>query len=349
MSGNPINTALCSIGMSGIVFHAPFIEVNPNFHFYAVWERTKNVAAEKYPGVKMFRDFEEMIADEKVELVVVNTPNISHYELCKKSLLAGKHVIVEKPFVPSVEEGLELISIAEKNNLILSVYHNRRYDSDFKTIQKILNENLIGDIREAEFHYDRFDNNLSYKIHKETPAKGTGCLYDLGSHLIDQALELFGMPEKIFADIFSMRPISKVDDYFELILYYQNFRVRLKASYQVRELLPGYILHGSKGSFIKAKADVQESKLLKGEKPSNANWGIEPVELAGILHTDINGKIIREQFVSEKGNYMEYYQGISDSIKHGQPLPVSALNGLDVIKIIEAAFKSNEEKKIINL
>jgi len=142
----PINTALCSFGMSGLVFHSPFLTVNPHFNFYAVLERTKNIAAEKYPEVKTYRTLEAMLADDLVELVIVNTPNYTHYEYAKKALEAGKHVIVEKPFTVHFEEAQELIEIAKRKNKVLSVYQNRRYDSDYKTIKKVLSENLLGEL-----------------------------------------------------------------------------------------------------------------------------------------------------------------------------------------------------------
>jgi len=341
----PINTALCSFGMSGWVFHAPFIVNDPHFKLYAVWERSKNLAEEKYPGVITYRTLEEMLADEAVELVIVNTPNYTHYDYTKKALLAEKHVIVEKPFTVTVKEGEELIELADKQNKKLSVYQNRRYDSDYKTIKKVLDEKLLGDLVEAEFHFDRYSEILSPKVHKEIPGPGTGALYDLGSHLIDQALQLFGMPDAVFADIKVVRPVSKVDDYFDLLLYYPQLRVRIKSSYQVREPLPGYILHGSKGSFIKPKTNIQEELLQKNNVPGNDDWGIEPESERGLLHTEKDQKIIKEYIQSERGNYADYYDGIYEAIRNDKPVPVSAEDGLKVIRIIEAAFKSSNEKK----
>lgn len=345
----PIHTALCSFGMSGWVFHAPFISVNPHFNLYGVWERTKNLAEQKYPSINTFRTLEEMLADEMIELVIVNTPSITHYEYAKKALLAGKHVIVEKPFTGKLSEGEELIALAGTMKRKLSVYHNRRYDSDYKTIKKILEKKLLGNILEAEFHYDRFDDNLSYKVHKETPGIGVGALYDLGSHLIDQALKLFGMPTAVFADIFPMRPVSLVDDYFEVLLYYPYSRVRLKASYQTKEALPGYVLHGNKGSFIKHKTDVQETDLQAGKIPGSQNWGTEPDAQKGLIHTVINGNTIKEKIISEQGNYGEYYEGVYNAIRFDADLPVTAEEGLAVIRVIEAAYKSNDEKRVISL
>ena len=196
-----INTALLSFGMSGQIFHAPFIEVHAGFHLHSVWERTKNEAEKKYAGVKTYRTIEDLLTDDEIELVVVNTPNKTHYEFAKKALQHKKHVIVEKPFTVTVSEGEELIKLAKEKNKLLTVYQNRRYDSDYKTIKQVVDNGWLGKIVEAEFHYDRYKKELSVKQHKEVPEKGTGALYDLGSHLIDQALQLFGKPHSVFADI----------------------------------------------------------------------------------------------------------------------------------------------------
>ena len=289
------------------------------------------------------------LADELIELVIVNTPNYTHYEYAKKALEAGKHVIVEKPFTINVQEAEELIVLAKKQNKILSVYQNRRYDSDYKTVKKILDKKLLGELVEAEIHFDRFREELSPKKHKETPGPGAGVLYDLGSHIIDQALQLFGMPEKLFADIRIVRPLSKVDDYFELLLYYAKLRVRLKASYVVREALPGYIFHGQKGSFIKAKTDVQETMLQAGNMPGQDDWGTEPESEKGLLHTEIEGVETREFIKSEQGNYGDYYQAIYEVIRNNGPVPVTAEDGEKVIRIIEAAFESSRIQKVIEV
>ena len=346
---NQIKTAICSFGMSGWVFHAPFISTHPGFEFYAVWERTKDLAAEKYPGVKTYRNLEDMLADESIELVVVNTPNSTHYDYAKQALLAGKHVICEKPFTVSVAQADELIELAAKQGKKLSVFQNRRYDSDYKTIRQVLDGRLLGNIVEAEFHFDRFKEELSPKLHKETPGSGTGALYDLGSHLIDQALQLFGKPASVFADITNMRPASQVDDYFDVLLYYPAHRVRIKGSYQVREALPGYILHGSKGSFIKPKTDMQEAQLQAGMLPTDAGYGIEPDTEQGLLHTEQNGSVTRENLPSLTGNYTDYYEGIYQAIRHDKPLPVTAEEGRDVVMIVEAAIKSSNTKCVVDL
>lgn len=344
-----IKTAICSFGMSGHLFHAPFLHLHKGFELYGVWERSKKIAAQKYPGIKSFDTYEALLNDKAIELVIVNTPNYTHFDYAQKALLAGKNVIVEKPFCLTVKECDYLIALAKEKKKMLSVYQNRRYDSDFKIIKKVVDENLLGEIVEAEFHFDRYKEELSPKQHKETPGPGTGLLYDLGAHLIDQALCLFGMPHSIFADIDIVRKISLVDDYMELILFYSNLRVRIKASYVVREALPSYILHGTKGSFIKPRTDVQELALQNGLTPDAKDWGKEPENEKGLLHTEKDGNVIREYLPSENGNYMEYYNGIYQSLTAGAGLPVSAEEGKNVIAIIEKAYQSNKEKKVVQV
>ena len=341
------NVALCSFGMSGKVFHAPFINIHPGFNLYAVWERSKNLMKEFYPGIKTFRTLEEMLADKAVDLVIVNTPSFSHFDYAKKALLAGKHVIVEKPFTATLTQAEELVALGKKLNKKLSVYQNRRYDSDYKTVKKILEEGWLGKIVEAEIHYDRYNPVLSPKAHKETPGPGVGCLYDLGTHLIDQALQLFGMPLAISSDIAINRPGSKVSDYFDLKLFYPDHRMILKSSYFVREPLPGYVFHGTKGSFIKAKTDVQEVNLTAGIIPGGDDWGKEPDSEKGLLHTEKDGVIIKEFVQSLQGNYMDYYNGIYSAIANDGEVPVSAEEGMKVIEVVEAAIKSNNERRVV--
>jgi scyllo-inositol 2-dehydrogenase (NADP+) len=349
MNNTPIKTALCSFGMSGKVFHAPFLHLNPNFELYGVWERSSKKAATIYPHIKSFDTYEELLADSSIELVVVNTPNATHYNYAKQALLAGKHVIVEKPFVVTVEEGKELIELAKQQGKKAFAYHNRRWDSDFKTVRKVLEEKLLGEIVEVEIHFDRYKEELSPKVHKETPGPGTGVLYDLGSHIIDQALQLFGWPNAVYADIDVIRSISKVDDYFELLLFYTGKRVRLKASYVVREALPSYVLHGLKGSFMKSRGDVQENDLVAEKIPGTEGWGIEPESEQGLLHAEVNGKVIRKLITTAPGNYMEYFDSVYNSIRNNQPGAVSAEDGLKVISIIVSAFESSKQKRVIEL
>ena len=349
MNQKKITAALCSFGMSGKVFHAPLLQHHFGFNLYGVFERSSNEAVKSYPLIKRVSALDALLADDAIELVIVNTPNASHYEYAKKALLAGKHVIVEKPFVPTVAQGMELEELAKSENKQIAVYHNRRFDSDFLAVKKVVQEKMIGEIVEAEFHFDRYKQDLSPKQHKETPGEATGIVYDLGSHLIDQALHLFGMPEAVFGDIVIMRSISKVDDYFEIILFYNSKRVRLKGSYLVKQPVPSFVLHGTHGSFLKERADVQEANLLAGLYTAQVNWGIEPETSKGLLNSNVSGKDEIKNIISPQGNYASFYDQVYIAISENKPVPVTAAEGINVIKIIEAAFLSSKEKRVVAL
>ncbi|MCW3461883.1 Gfo/Idh/MocA family oxidoreductase [Chitinophaga nivalis] len=344
-----IKTGLCSYGMSGQVFHAPFLHVNPGFAFAAVVERSKHLAQQRYPNVQVYTSVEEMLADTSLELIVVNTPNYTHFEYVKAALEAGKHVIVEKPFTVTAQEGETLAALAAEKGLLLSVYHNRRYDNDYKIVKQVLQSGVLGDVLEVEIHYDRFKEELSYKKHKEGGLPGTGALYDLGSHLLDQAITLFGMPPALWADIRIIRKDSVVDDYFEIVLCYDQLRVRVKCNYLVREPLPAYQLHGRKGSFIKSKSDIQEAQLQRGLFPDSPDWGAEAPHEWGLLHTETDGKTVKQYLPGTNGNYMDYYQGIYAALVNKAANPVPPEDAIKVIRVIEAAFQSSREGKVIHL
>ncbi len=344
-----INAALCSFGMSGRVFHAPFINLHQGFNLIGAWERSKHLIQEHYPTAKSYANYEDLLKDTSVELVIVNTPTYSHYDYAKQALLAGKHVVVEKAFTTTVAEAEELKAIAQEKGLVINVFQNRRWDSDFLTVKSVVESEKLGKINEAEFRFDRFNLALSPKAHKEVPGPGAGIMKDLGPHIIDQALYLFGMPNALFADIRITRPASEVDDCFELLFYYPTMRVRLKAGYIVKELLPSYIVHGSNGSFVKNRADLQEVKLLLNEKPNIATWCSEPESEEGILHIDVNGASSRYTIPTLKGNYYHFYEGVYQSIANNASPIVSADDGINVMKIIEASVTSSKEKRVVEL
>ena len=344
-----IKTAILSFGMSGRVFHAPFIAINPGFELVGIWERSKSASLEFYPHIKIYRTLEEILNDDNIELVIVNTPTNTHFDYTKKVLHAGKHAVVEKAFTTTIEEAIELEELSRTVNKKIAVYQNRRWDSDFKTVRKIIEAGLLGNIVEAEIHYDRFRVALSPKLHKEIPGPGAGVLNDLGPHLVDQAICLFGMPLAVYADIRITRPNSLVDDYFELLLNYSDKVVRLKASCLVREPFPSYIIHGDKGSFHKTRTDVQETALLANQKPDSLNWGVEPIEEQGLLHTEKDGIVIREKVPTEIGNYGTFYSIVHQAIREQKEMPVTAKEGIQVMQILDAAFKSSALKKQISL
>ena len=341
-----INTALCSFGMSGLVFHAPLIAAHPGFNLYGVWERSKKEAQQIYPAIVSFSSLEEMLNDPSIDLVVVNTPNHTHFEFAKKALRAQKHVLVEKAFTVTVTEAMELKYIAEQQNKLLSVFQNRRYDSDFKTVNKVIAEGELGNVLEAHFRFDRYKPQLSAKEHKEKPLPGSGLLHDLGPHLVDQALYLFGMPASVFGYTRTHRPNSQVNDFFQINLFYASHAVQVSSSLMVKEEIPAYIIHGTNGSFIKQRGDVQEDVLKTGQKPGGAGWGIEHESAAGILNIIQNGNGVRKPVPTLAGNYMEFYDALYTSITQNKPLPVTANDGINVMKIIEAVLDSRGEKTI---
>ncbi len=345
----PIKTALLSFGLSGKAFHAPFIQLHAGFDLVGIWERTKSEASAFYPHARIYRSLEEVLADNSIELVIVNTPTSTHFDYAKRALEAGKHIVVEKAFTTTLDEAIALEQLAEKTQKKISVFQNRRWDSDFKTVSRVIQEGWLGEIVEAEIHFDRFKDELSPKPHKETPGPGAGILNDLSPHLIDQSLFLFGMPYAVFADLRITRPNSKVDDYFEILLYYPSLRVRLKSCYQVREPLPAYSIFGRKGSFLKSRADVQEASLVANQLPNLTDWGTEPLQEQGLLHTEKDGTVIREKVPTLQGNYYDYYDGVYHAIRHNQPMPVTARDGIRVMQIIDAAIKSNRERRVVDL
>ena len=340
-------TAIVSYGMSGSIFHAPLLHTHPGFLIKTILQRTNNSSLEKYPYVTIARTYEDVLSDKEVELVVVNTPDDTHYRFASMALDAGKHVIVEKPFTTIVEDGEKLIKLAKKKKKLLSVFQNRRWDGDFLTVQKIIQQNVLGRLVEYEAHFDRYRNYIQDSW-KESPEHHTGTLYNLGSHLIDQVLVLFGMPEAVFADVRIMRKGGRVDDAFDLRLYYNDVKVTLKAGYLVREPGAKFMVHGTKGSFVKFGIDPQEEDLKQGRLPYDKNWGTEPESEWGILNTDINGIHVRKKVETEAGCYMEYYSNILNAIKKGAALSVRPEEALDVIRIIEAAYRSSEQRQLVS-
>lgn len=345
-----VNVALIGFGISGQVFHGPIICSVHGLNLkkiYTTSSEKREKALKEYEGVEVVNDLNKIWLDEDIDLVVVATPNTQHYEFTKIALNHGKHVVVEKPFTISSKEAEELIELSKEKNLVLSVYHNRRWDSDFLTVKKTIDEGKLGNLVEYEAHYDRFRNYFKEGAWREKNVPGSGILYDLGSHLIDQATYLFGYPNKVFGDVRIQRQGGNSVDNFEIILYYSKVKVTLKAGMLVREELPHFILLGDKGSFIKYGMDVQEGKLREGIKPGEVDdFGVEPKESHGIIHTEIDGNVIREQVISEVGDYTAYYKNILSTIKGEEELVVKPEDARNTIRIIELAMESSKEEKV---
>jgi len=344
-----INVGLVGFGMSGKLFHAPFIDANRNFELKKVVERNNRNSIKYYPYVEIINSYDELLLDKEIKLIVITTPNIFHYEQAKKALLAGKHIVIEKPFTPTSKEAQELIDLSHKQNRQIFVFQNRRWDGDFLTIKKILKSNLLGKLLEYEAHFDRYTPDLNIKPWREANDPAGGNLYDLGTHLIDQAVCLFGLPKSVWADIRTQRKGSKVDDAFEVILNYPELKITLKAGMLLREEGPRYILNGTKGSFVKYGIDPQEDDLDKGFSPDNEGWGEDFPEKYGFLNTEIDGLVFKGNIKTIPGSYQKFYENVYDVLVNNIEAAIKPEEARDVIRIIELAFKSNQLGKVLPL
>ncbi|MFG6118380.1 Gfo/Idh/MocA family oxidoreductase [Thalassobacillus sp. B23F22_16] len=286
-----IKVGLVGYGFSGATFHAPFLSVLKEYELTKVVSSKKKEVQKDLGNVVVVGSLEEVLEDQTTDLVIITTPSGMHFEMAKQSLMAGKHVILEKPMVVKTWEAEELIKIAS--------------------------------------------------------GPGSGILYDLGSHLIDQALHLFGWPQFVSADVFAQREKAETDDYFHITLGYDKLRVILHSGSIVPESGPRFQVHGTKGSFIKYGLDGQESALIAGKKPTDYTWGADDPQFYGELHT-VDGEEVKQELIETlNGSYTTYYEKFAENVLEGKCLPVTAYEGLSVIKIIEAAFQSSKEKKVI--
>lgn len=337
---NPVITGIASFGMSGQVFHGPCLRVNPCFRVSTIVERSKDLSGNLFPDARIVRDFDQLLADREIELVIVNTPDVFHFSMARQALLAGKHVVVEKPFTLRRQDAEELIALAQKQGKLLTVFQNRRWDSDFLTVRKVIESGLLGKLAEFESHFDRYRQTVAPSTWKEEGDEYAGVLYNLGSHMVDQALHLFGMPVAVTAQLQKVRPGSVVFDYYDLRLHYRDFNALLKCSYLVKEEGPRYILHGLNGSFLKQGIDPQEELLKRGVLPEGPQWGLEPLSSRGILNVQVNGIEIRGRVSSVPGNYPAFYTALYESVRMGKPLAVKPEESARVIGILEACLES---------
>jgi predicted dehydrogenase len=343
----PIKVGLVGFGISAKVFHAPFITTDSNYQLVSVVERHKQESKEKFPYVQVVRSIEELLQNDAIDLVVITTPNETHFPYAKAALEAGKHVVLEKPVTNTSAEAKQLLEISQRTGKVLSVYQNRRYVSDFLTILEVLDKKLLGDVHTFEGHYDRYRAEARPQAWREHELPGSGILFDLGPHLIDQVLYLFGIPNTIAADIRLQRPHAKVDDYFDLRLDYGFLKVILQAGMLVREPGPRYLIHGTKGSFVKSGEDPQEALLRAGAPPVGDDWGKENAAIYGILNTETDGKLIREPYPSHKGDYARYYKNLYETIANNKPVRERIEHGYNTIRLIELAFESHQQQRTI--
>jgi len=344
-----IKAALASFGMSGLVFHGPLLKVNPGYEVVQILERSKNNSAEMFPESEIVRSYDKILNNPEIELVVVNTPDMFHYDMVKQALEAGKHVIVEKPLTQKSERAERLLEIAKSKGLVFTVFQNRRWDGDFQTVKKVIEQGNLGRLVEFESHYDRYRAFITPDTWKEEGDEYAGVLYNLGSHMVDQAFVLFGKPSTVTAHLRIVRKGGKVADYYNILLDYENFTAVLRCTYLAKNPGPRYSIFGEYGTFHKWGIDPQEETLKAGNLPIGENWGKEPESDWGTLVYEKEGKDYHEKIETIPGNYNAIYNNLYEAIRNGSELEVKPEQSIEVLKILEACLQSHKEKKTVNL
>lgn len=348
-----IKTGLIGFGIAGQVFHAPVIKAVPGLTLSKVRSHKVEqleILAKKYAEATPVATVAEILNDEAIELVVIATSNDMHFPLTKEALLAGKHVVVEKPFTNTSAEADELIALAKAQGKLLTVHHNARWNSDYLTVKRVIQEERVGKLVSFEARYDRFRNTLKENAWREENLPGSGILYDLGAHLIDQSLQLFGFPTAINADLRMQREGAKAVDDFELILHYPELKVSLKGSMLVKEPTPRYNLFGRQGNFTKYGIDPQEGMLRAGYLPHLIeDWGKEDPTIYGKLNILQGESDYITHIESERGNYPAFYSNVAQAIRGEAPLAVTATQARNVIRLIELAEQSWKERRTLDV
>lgn len=343
MTAAKINVGLIGYGLAGSSFHAPLIASVDRLQLKAI--ATSRAVAIESQGLRVTPDPQAILEADDIDLVVVATPNEMHFPAAQAALDAGKHVVVDKPFTLDVGQAAALIAHAKERDRLLTVFHNRRWDGDYLTVRRLVADGRLGEISLFEARWDRFRPAIK-RGWREVPAQGAGLLNDLGPHLIDQALQLFGMPDAVSGDVTVQRRQAEVDDYFELVLHYGPMRAILSASTLVAAPRPRFALHGSKGSFVKFGLDPQESALKAGIMPGSSGFGRDDPSCYGTL-TDAEGR--SEAVATEQGRYTAYYEAVADAILLGQPVPVDPADARMGLRIIEIARRSAREGRRLPL
>jgi scyllo-inositol 2-dehydrogenase (NADP+) len=344
-----VRVGLIGFGLAGQAFHAPVIRGVPGMELACILERRGTRAREKYPDVRVAQTLEELLADKTIQLCVIATPNDSHFELARACLLAGRDVVVDKPFAPTLRESEELVRLAAECGRLITVYQDRRWDGDFGTVKKIVQSGTLGTVVEYECRFDRFRPQPKANAWRERADQpGAGVLFDLGPHVIDQALVLFGEPRAITASAFCERETSQVDDSFDVCLEYPVLRAMVRARIIAFAPGPHFLIHGTKGSFIKYGVDPQEARLRGGDFPQGmdwgADWGQESENLWGTL------SLVGEQSVkvkTEPGDYRWFYANVRDVIEKKAALEVTPQHALRTMRAIMLAHKSSRERRTV--
>ena len=339
-----IEVGLIGFGLAGRAFHAQVIRAVPGMRLSAILQRSGNEAADKYPDVRIVRSLGELLAIREIRLVVIATPNDTHFGLAKECLAAGRDVVVDKPFATTLEEARALVEIAKKAGRLITVYQNRRYDGDFQATRKLVAEGTLGRIVRFETNYDRYRPQLKAGAWRESTRAGNGILFDIGPHLIDHALVLFGLPEAVTADVRIEREGAVADDAFDIMLHYpQGMRAVLRSSILAAAPRARFVLHGTQGSFVKQTFDPQENNLRHGIIPTDTAWGAEPEENWGVLTTPSGDGFSQRRIPGANCDYRDYYANVRDALLGKAALAVTPEWALDVMRLLELARKSSQE------
>jgi scyllo-inositol 2-dehydrogenase (NADP+) len=344
--GAAIGVGLVGYGLAGSALHGPLVGAEPRLRLHAVASSRPDRVHRDLPAVRVVATPDALLQDPAVELVVVAAPNALHHRLAGAALRAGRHVVVDKPFVTSSAEADELIRLAERQGRLLSVFHNRRWDGDYLTVRHCVRAGLLGRVSTYIARYDRFAPHPAGGW-RERDGPGAGVLWDLGAHLVDQALQLFGPPATVMADVGSQRPGALADDYFHLVLGYGELRAILHAGSLVRSPGPRYEVHGDKGSFRKYGVDRQAAALEAGERPGDPGWGADPEDRYGSLTTEVAGLEVTGRLATLPGSYQSFYRAMAAAIRGEGPVPVTAGEARDTVRVIEAALRSSREGRVV--
>ena len=362
MADRQIGVGVVGFGLGGRVFHAPFVNAIPGLRLAAVVQRKGDEAAKAYPAARIARAFDEVLADKAIELVVVTTPSATHFELAKQALEAGKHVVADKPFTATSAEALELCQLAKRKGLLAIPFHNRRWDGDFLTVKKLIAEQAVGRLVTFESHFDRFRPIPRAGVWQEAKNPANGMLFDLGPHLVDQALALFGPPGSITASVRSDRDGSAIEDAFDITLSYpgvngKGLLAHCRTSYLACSNAPRFVLHGTRGSFVKRGLDPQEGALVGGAKlpplgspevwlqEAESAWGTLTVAPDPAAPETLTERRVK----TELGDYRGFYANVRDAILGAAPPALTAEDGFRIIRLLELARQSSAEGRTLKV
>ncbi|HEY4354598.1 MAG TPA: Gfo/Idh/MocA family oxidoreductase [Acidobacteriaceae bacterium] len=354
-----IRVAVLGFGLAGRVFHCPFVSAVPGLELAAIVQRKGDEAAAAYPSARILRSVEDALADSSIDLIVVGTPNDTHFDLAVRALQAGKHVVIDKPFAATGDEALSLVALAKDTSRVLAPFHNRRFDGDFLTVQQLLLEKTLGRIVQVVSRFDRYRPYQRPNTWKEASGPSNGMVFDLGPHLVDQALALFGVPDTVTANIRRDRDQTDIDDGFHITLEYKAQRLLYEchATLLAAEPSPRFLIHGTHGSYSKGGVDPQEPAIVAGARPPHQDsptpWLPEPESAWGTLTraTHLLDPITVERglYPTLTGDYRRYYENVRDAILGSAPLAVTAEDGYRSIRLLEQAQQSAREGRSVNV